>query len=124
MTKEAIRDNPDGILAGIAAKEGTVSGHTVFVAGEEGDTVALKVIDEYTGYLACGLVNIINGLHPEVISIGGGIGKQGERLLVPLRGKINAEVYGEVKESPAKIVSCTLGYKAGLIGAAMSVRDI
>ena len=124
MTKEAIRDNPESILASIAAEDGTVSGHTVFMAGDKEDPAALKVIDEYTGYLACGLVNIINGLHPEVISIGGGIGKQGERLLVPLREKINAEVYGEIKESPAKIVSCTLGYKAGLIGAAMAVRDI
>ena len=126
MTKEAITENPDSKLAAIARDEGEVSGHTVFLAGDEGDPAALKVIDEYTGYLACGLVNLINGLHPEIISIGGGIGKQGERLLVPLREKIRPEVYGmnDIEVSYAKIVSCTLGYKAGLIGAAMAVRDI
>ncbi|MBQ7153960.1 MAG: ROK family protein [Synergistaceae bacterium] len=120
MTKEAIAENPSGILAGIAEREGSVSGHTVFVAAEQGDENAAKLIDEYTGYLACGLANLINGLQPEVISIGGGIGKQGERLLVPLREKVKAEVY---KGLPVpKIVSCTLGYKAGLIGAAMAAR--
>ncbi len=72
--------------------------------------------------MACGLGNLINGLQPEVISIGGGIGKQGERLLAPLRGKVNAEVYKGI--TPPKIVSCTLGYKAGLIGAAMAARDL
>ena len=121
-TKQAINEHPDGILAGIAKEEGVVSGHTIFDAADKGDEVAAKVIDEYISYLACGLVNLINGLQPEVVSIGGGIGKQGERLLVPLREKVYAEVFQGIPHP--KIVSCTLGYKAGLIGAAMSVRDI
>ncbi len=121
MTKEAIARNPNGILAGISKSEGIVSGHTVFDAADKGDTEAVKVIDEYTDYLACGLANLINGLQPEVLSIGGGIGKQGERLLAPLRVKVEKEVYKGLKLP--KIVSCTLGYKAGLIGAAMAVRN-
>lgn len=126
MTTEAIARNPKGIISDIAHREGIVSGHTVFEASERGDEEALRIIEEYTDYLACGLVNLINGLHPEYISIGGGIGKQGERLLEPLREKVCAEVYGEREtgQSYTKIVSCTLGYKAGLIGAAMSVRDL
>ena len=88
--------------------------------GDQGDEEAKRVIDEYTDYLACGLANLINGLQPEVVSIGGGIGKQGERLLAPLRVKVEREIYKGIKLP--KIVSCTLGYKAGLIGAAMSAR--
>ena len=122
MTKEAIAEHPSSTLAEIAGREGTVSGHTVFAAAEEGDSVAEHIIDEYTGYLAGGLANLVNGLQPEVISIGGGIGKQGERLLVPLRGKVADEVYKGIPVP--KIVSCTLGYKAGLIGAAMAARDL
>ena len=122
MTKEAIAEHPMSTLAEIARDEGVVSGHTVFAASEQGDAVASHIIDEYTDYLACGLANLINGLQPEVIGVGGGIGKQGERLLVPLREKVECEIY---KGLPMpRIVSCTLGYKAGLIGAAMSVRDI
>ena len=122
MTKEAIAEHPSSTMAEIAGREGTVSGHTVFVAAEQGDSVAEHIIDEYTGYLAGGLANLVNGLQPEVISIGGGIGKQGERLLVPLRGKVADEVYKGIPVP--KIVSCTLGYKAGLIGAAMAARDL
>ena len=121
MTKEAIARNPHGILAEISTNEGIVSGHTVFDAADKGDIEAVKVIDEYTDYLACGLANLINGLQPEILSIGGGIGKQGERLLAPLRVKVEKEVYKGLKLP--KIVSCTLGYKAGLIGAALSVRN-
>ena len=121
-TKQAINEHPDGILASIAKEEGVVSGHTIFDAADKGDEISAKVIDEYISALACGLVNLINGLQPEVVSIGGGIGKQGERLLVPLREKVYAEVFQGIPHP--KIVSCTLGYKAGLIGAAMSVRDI
>lgn len=120
MTKEAIAENPGGIMAKIADVEGTVSGHTVFDAAQEGDENAVNVIDTYTEYLACGLSNLINGLQPEVIGIGGGIGKQGERLLAPLRAKVQHEIYKGL--ALPRIVSCTLGYKAGLIGAAMAAK--
>ena len=81
------------------------------------------LFDEYINYLACGLANFINGLHPEIISIGGGIAKQGEKLLKPLREMVNKEIYGgENKNNKTKIVACTLGYKAGLIGAAMAAK--
>ena len=106
---------------GITEPDGTVNGRTVFDAAENGNKAAAELIDEYIEYLACGLANLINGLQPEVIGIGGGVAKQGERLLVPLRKKVEAEVYKGL--TPTRIVGCTLGYKAGLIGAAMSVRD-
>ena len=121
MTKEAIEKNPGGILAETAKLEGAVSGLTVFNAADRGDETAAKVIDDYLEYLACGLANLINGLLPEVVSLGGGIAKQGERLLAPLRVKVEREVFKGLKLP--KIVTCTLGYKAGLIGAAMAVRN-
>ena len=122
MTKEAINKNPNGILADIAKLEGSVSGRTVFDACDKGDLEALKLIDEYTDYLACGIANLINGLQPEVVSFGGGIAKQGEKLLAPLREKVKNEVYKGIKIP--KIVTCTLGYKAGLIGAAMAAKIV
>ncbi|MBQ7197275.1 MAG: ROK family protein [Synergistaceae bacterium] len=122
MTKEAIERDPGGILAEVAKTEGAVSGLTVFTAADKGDKEAEKVIDEYLEYLACGIANLINGLQPEVVSLGGGIAKQGERLLAPLRVKVEREAFKGLKMP--RIVSCTLGYKAGLIGAAMVVRDL
>ena len=122
MTKEAITKNPNGILADIAEREGSVNGKTVFDACDKGDLEASKVIETYTDYLACGIANLVNGLQPEVVSLGGGIAKQGERLLAPLREKVRNEVYKGIKIP--EIVNCTLGYKAGLIGAAMAAKII
>ena len=123
MTREAINLNPESILTKIADREKNITGKTAFDALDQGDPVAKKLIDEYINYLACGLVNFINGLHPEIISIGGGIAKQGEKLLKPLREMVNKEIYGgENKNNKTKIVACTLGYKAGLIGAAMAAK--
>ncbi|MBQ6738987.1 MAG: ROK family protein [Synergistaceae bacterium] len=122
MTKEKISEFPNGILAETAKSEGKITGRTVFDAADKGDENAKILIDEYLNYLACGLVNLINGLQPEVVSIGGGIAKQGEKLLSPLREKVKAEVFGGIKMP--KIVTCTLGYKAGLIGAAMAAKNL
>ncbi len=107
---------------GITESDGTVNGRTVFDAAESGNKVAANLIDEYIEYLACGLANLINGLQPEVIGIGGGIAKQGERLFAPLREKVKREVFGGF--SLPRIVGCTLGYKAGLIGAAMAGKNL
>ena len=122
MTKEKISEYPESILAQIGNKEG-VNGKTVFDAADMGDEIAKNVIDEYLDYLACGISNLINGLLPDLIGLSGGIAKQGNKLLEPLREKIYDEIYGGIK-TPPKIVTCTLGYKAGVIGTAMAVRDL
>ena len=105
----------------ITEADGTVNGRTVFDTADNGNEVARKLIDEYLDYLACGLANLVNGLQPEVISLGGGIAKQGERILAPLREKMKREIFGGF--SLPRVVCCTLGYKAGLIGAAMAARQ-
>lgn len=107
--------------AGITEPDGSISGRTVFDVADKGNETAQRVIEEYTSDLACGLVNLINGLQPEVISLGGGIAEQGERLLAPLREKVKAEMYKGL--TLPRIVNCTLGYRAGLIGAAMSAKQ-
>lgn len=124
MTNEAIATDPEGAMAEMARREGCVGGHTSFVAAEAGDPAAMRLVDEYTDYLACGVANLVNGLQPEVVGVGGGVGKQGERLLVPLRRKVSEELYGRDYEDDraTRLVSCTLGYKAGLVGAAMAAK--
>lgn len=123
LTREAMAAHPESLMNALAGEEGRVGGHTSFVAAERGDAAAARVVDEYVDCLACGVANIVNGLQPEVVSLGGGVGKQGERLLGPLRRKVFAEVYGGCGERSTRLVSCTLGYKAGLIGAAMAAMQ-
>lgn len=117
MTREAIQQYPDSLMRRTALAD--VDGRTAFNAMREGDTAAANVIEDYLNYLACGLANIVNALQPEVISLGGGIAKEGDALLLPLREKVYAEIFGGKGKKFTRIVLCTLGYKAGLIGAAV-----
>lgn len=119
LTNEAAAAHPDSRLAAIAAENGGADGRTAFLAAKEGDAAGRAVVDEYIGYLACGVTNIINIFEPEVISLGGGVAKEGETLLAPLRERAYAEIFGGRGEKYTRITACTLGYKAGIIGAAM-----
>ncbi len=95
-----------------------VSGRTAFDAMRDGDPTAKAVVEEYIGYLACGLVNIINIFQPDVLCIGGGISNEGENLLAPLRTVVENERYTKHNDKQTVICKCTLGNDAGIIGAA------
>ncbi|MBQ6387736.1 MAG: ROK family protein [Ruminococcus sp.] len=95
-----------------------VSGKTAFDAAAAGDNEAQEVLNTYFGYLATGLVNIINIFQPDVLCIGGGISNQGENLLRPLRKIIEEERYTKHNDKQTVLCTCTLGNDAGIIGAA------
>jgi len=62
---------------------------------------------------------MINIFQPEVLVIGGGICKEGDNLLVPLRKYIDAEEYGKSNAKRTQVKIASLGNDAGIIGAAM-----
>lgn len=95
-----------------------VNGKTSFDAMREGDSAAKEVIDEYISYLACGIVNFINIFQPEVLSIGGGISKEGEALLAPIREIVAREQYSRYSDKQTVLKIAALGNDAGIIGAA------
>ena len=95
-----------------------VNGKTAFDAAASGDADAQEVLDEYFGYLATGLVNIINIFQPDVLCIGGGISNQGENLLRPLRKIIEEERYTKHNDKQTVLCTCSLANDAGIIGAA------
>ena len=82
------------------------------------DATAKRVVDSYIEALACGITNIANELRPEVVILGGGICAEGERLTSPLQKHIDRDIFGG-KDGPAvKILTATLGNRAGILGAA------
>ena len=95
-----------------------VNGKTVFDAMLLNDETAKEIYKEYIEYLACGLVNFINIFQPEVLSIGGGISKQGDILIKPLQEIISREQYSRYSDKQTKIKIAELGNDAGIIGAA------
>lgn len=122
-TSEAVKVHPDSLLAAIAREQGSVDGRTAFTAMKQGDAAGKAVVNEYIDALACGVANIVNIFQPEIVSLGGGIAKEGEGLLAPLREKVYAEVFGGRGAKYTRIECCTLGYKAGIIGAAMLAKQ-
>ena len=95
-----------------------VNGRTAFDGMRAGDETATAVVKAYCDYVACGLANVINIFQPEVICIGGGISKEGETLVAPIREYVERETYSKNVEKQTVIKAATLGNDAGIIGAA------
>ena len=121
MNKEAIRNEKAefSYMLHLADDDiDNVNGKTAFDAQQAGDNTGAEVIEKYIGYLATGLINIINIFQPDVLCIGGGIAGQGENLLGPLRTIIEKERFTKFNEKQTKVCIASLGYDAGFIGAA------
>lgn len=119
QTKKAMEENPKSLMHKFAADEGKVSGRTAFDAMRKGDIAGIKVVEKYIKYVACGLINLVNALQPEIICIGGGICNEGETLMKPLRRYVQSERYSIYSKIQTKIVKAELGNDAGVIGAAI-----
>ena len=121
MTKEAIRNEKAefSYMLHLADDDiDNVNGKTAFDAQQAGDNTGAEVVNQYIGYLATGLINIINIFQPDVLCIGGGIAGQGENLLVPLRTIIEQERFTKYNDKQTKVCIASLGNDAGIIGAA------
>lgn len=119
LSKEKMLADKESVMWEICENDiEKVNGKTVFDAMERNDKTAKAIFDEYISYLACGIVNFINIFQPEVLSIGGGISKQGEVLLAPIREIVEKEQYSRHSDKKTVLKIATLGNDAGIIGAA------
>lgn len=121
ITQEAMAAAPDSLMHAYAVKNGgCVDGRTAFDCSRQGDGAALSVVDRYTSYVAAGLGSFLNTnvFRPDLILIGGGISREGEYLIGPIREKLPRHTFaGEVAPLPA-LAAAALGNDAGIIGAA------
>ena len=122
-TKRAMDAHPESLLHAVARQSGGVDGRTAFLAREQGDAAAAQVVDAYIEHLACGLTNLVDIFFPEVLALSGGVANQGDALLLPLRKLVRERSFGSrYAASHTRLELCTLGYRAGVIGAAMLAR--
>ena len=99
-----------------------VNGRTAFDGMRAGDETAKAVVDKFCEYLGCGLTNVINIFQPEVLCVGGGISKEGETLLAPVRKYVEHFRYSKNAPAQTEIKTAELGNDAGIIGAAFLYR--
>ncbi|MBO4524836.1 MAG: ROK family glucokinase [Ruminococcus sp.] len=122
MTKEAIAEHPDCIMAQSEKEKGKVTARTSFDCMRAGDKYAKAVVDKYIKYLAAGITNTINIFQPDILCIGGGVCNEGDPLLLPMKELVAKEVYTRNSEKNTEIVIAKLGNDAGIIGAAFLGR--
>ncbi len=119
LTKEKMLENKNSLMWALCENNiDNANGKTAFDAMRKDDAVAKAVIDEYIQYLALGVVNLINVFQPEVLSIGGGISKEGDTLIEPIKEIAEREQYSRHCDKKTIIKTAALSNDAGIIGAA------
>ena len=121
QTKVAMKKNPESLMHEIAKAEGKISGRTSFDAAKQGDKAAQAVVKQYAQYVADGIVSVENVLQPDIISVGGGISREGEYLLQPVCEYAAANGFNKFMPK-TKIVTAQSFNDAGIIGAAMIAK--
>jgi glucokinase len=82
---------------------------------DDGDPAARAIWDETMFAAALGIVNLAHIVAPTVVVVGGGVGRNGELVLAPIRSALAR--FGPA--GPAiTVVTATLGDDSGLLGAA------
>lgn len=121
QTKAAMEAHPESLMNEDAKNRGKISGRTAFECARAGDAAAAEVVRMYARYVAEGIVSLENILQPEIISVGGGISREGEYLLGPVREYIEEVRFNRYMKK-TEIVAAGLHNDAGIIGAAMAAR--
>ena len=119
QTRRAMVNHPDSAMWSIAEDLDKVNGRTAFDGMRAGDAVAAQVVDTYIKYIATGLINVNNIFQPEVLCVGGGISREGEAVMAPVRAYVGKYGYARGSAKQPRIVAASLAGDAGIIGAAL-----
>ncbi len=119
QTKQAMIRFPNSIMWKLTNGDiNSVNGLTAFNAMRQGDEAGKMVVDKYIYYIAVGVANNINIFQPEILCIGGGVSKEGDTLITPLKKFVDGDNYARLMENQTVIKTAQLGNDAGIIGAA------
>jgi glucokinase len=94
----------------------------IFDQARSGDAFARECVENTADILGIGVANIVSLINPEIIILGGSVGRQGDLL----EERIREVVLRWAQPISARSVvfrSSELGVKAGLYGAAYAVLD-
>ncbi len=98
-----------------------INGEMIQRGYDEGDMVCRKVLEIFSQKLSVGLVNLIDLFNPGIIIISGGVSRLGDRILVPTRKLVEANLMHPIQK--CDIVQGKLDNNAGVMGACSLVAE-
>ena len=99
-----------------------ITAQTVYEAAQDGDDLALEVVNDTAKFLGVGIANLLNVFNPEVVVICGGVTLAGDHLFVPLRREVARRAFKPAVRA-CRIVPGALVGTAGVYGAAKTFLD-
>ncbi len=89
---------------------------------KKGNTAAVKVWNDTAAHIGVALSAVVNLLNPDAIVIGGGVANAGNVLFSRIRKTISGRAM-PAQARHVKVLKAKLGNDAGLIGAAILVKE-
>ena len=99
-----------------------ITAQTVYQAAQDGDDLALEVVNDTARFLGVGIGNLLNVFNPEVVVVCGGVTAAGDHLFVPLRRETARRAF-KPAVAACRIVPGELAGTAGVYGAAKAFLD-
>lgn len=122
--RRALIDQPHGLLnSAVKGDFRALTAKHVVDCAKKGDAISLDIINRYIDTLGSAVASIINLFDPDIIGIGGGVSKNGEFILGPLRENVKKKVF--FKNMPcASIEAAKFGSEGGAVGASLLARYV
>ena len=121
FAQEQISANTSSLLYSLAGGDSNqIDAKMVAEAAQQGDPLAVTVIEKAAHYFSLGLVNVITLFVPEMIVLSGGVMKS-SHIFMPAIGKALAAHDVMVPAKQVRILPAQLGYIAGCVGAAYAI---
>lgn len=115
--KEAIQKESDTAILTLANRcIDAVKSEHVLAAAQQGDTLALQLIDETAYYMGWGIANLVNILNPDIVLLGTIAIAAGDLLLEPIRKTVSSHAMARPAEA-VKIMPAQLGESLGDLAA-------
>ena len=121
--RDAVRSTPEAGTA-LRSRAGSIediTGRTVHAAYNDGDPLAIDLVNATGEYLGIGLIGVVNAFNPTRIVLGGGV-IEGHPAYVEKVRHIVGERALTVATDELEIVRSELGGGAGVVGAATMAR--
>jgi predicted NBD/HSP70 family sugar kinase len=100
----------------------SITSSMVIKAADQGDPLAIEVVQEAACYLGIAIANTINLFNPSLVIIGGEMLKLGDLFLDPVREQVHRRAFS-IPLAAVEVVPSSLRYQAAAIGAATLVID-